>query len=90
MKRQFNSKRFVLSVVLKQQHFPNMQNDLVLIDNEEFYTLGEISEKLNLSYPNVVNIYKRKTLKCGTKKTWVDCPMSPCITIDKIRDEFGN
>ena len=90
MKRQFNNKRFTVRVVLKKEHFPNLNEDLILIDDEEYFTLGEISEKLNLSYANVVNIFRRKSLKCGTRKTWFDCPMSPCITINKIRDEYGN
>tara|TARA_Y100000114_G_C11481034_1_gene195383 strand:- start:20 stop:289 length:270 start_codon:yes stop_codon:yes gene_type:complete len=86
----FNKKRFILNVTLKSKHFPNLPQDIELIKDKEFYTLKEIAEELNLTYPNINNIYKKKTLKCGTKKTWVDCPLSPVITIDKIKDEFGN
>ena len=88
MKKKINNPRFLVTVELKPEHFPNLDKNILLMNNQPFYTLRDIAEELNLTYPCVNNIFKRKTLKHNKNKTWFDSPMSPCITINRVEEAY--
>lgn len=84
-KLKIDNHRFLLNVSFKLDTLPTdslIKEDVKIISDKEFFTLKDIAEYLDLTYPTVRNIYKGVSANQGGK--WIGRKMCPTINISKL------
>lgn len=84
-KMKIDNHRFILNVSFNLDTLPHdslITADVSIIRDKEFFTLKDIAEYLDLTYPTVRNIYKGVSANQGGK--WIGRKMCPTITISKL------